>query len=159
MDTSSKLAFGFARPARIPLSSHPHRIMKSDVLSITTTQLNLYASVEAAITEAQQICAAQGQGSEACKVAWDIVEELEAADSHKKKPMMPANTTPDLVALMGSFDILVAKIDGKMEQLKATTEKFHELGASDPAIGLEELYHRADEMQKQLAHVQRSLRQ
>eukprot|EP00545_Synedropsis_sp_CCMP1620_P010709 CAMPEP_0119021790 /NCGR_PEP_ID=MMETSP1176-20130426/26700_1 /TAXON_ID=265551 /ORGANISM="Synedropsis recta cf, Strain CCMP1620" /LENGTH=46 /DNA_ID= /DNA_START= /DNA_END= /DNA_ORIENTATION= len=45
---------------------------------------------------------------------------------------------------MGSFDILVAKIDGKMDQLKGTTERMAQLGSTDPAVA--ELGVRADEM-------------
>ena len=46
----------------------------------STTKLDLYATVEEAIAEAQRICATDPTG-QACKVAWDIVEELDASDN------------------------------------------------------------------------------
>lgn len=119
-----------------------------------STKLDLYATVEEAIAEAQRICATDPTG-QACKVAWDIVEELEAADSHRGE-IRGANPNADLVALMASFDILVKKIDGKMDQLMATTVKFSELGATDPEV--EELYARAEDMKNILAHVNEKLR-
>jgi len=116
----------------------------------------MYESVEAAIEEAQRICAID-PASQECRVAWDVVEELEAADSHRGQvqPQPHAPTDIEYTALMSSFDILVKKIDGKMDQLKATTVKLHELGATDPAM--EELYSRADEMQQALANVRANL--
>ena len=41
----------------------------------------MFDSVEDAIAEAQKACAEDPTSGE-CKVAWEIVEELEAADSH-----------------------------------------------------------------------------
>eukprot|EP00339_Tiarina_fusa_P024431 CAMPEP_0117055122 /NCGR_PEP_ID=MMETSP0472-20121206/38205_1 /TAXON_ID=693140 ORGANISM="Tiarina fusus, Strain LIS" /NCGR_SAMPLE_ID=MMETSP0472 /ASSEMBLY_ACC=CAM_ASM_000603 /LENGTH=155 /DNA_ID=CAMNT_0004770981 /DNA_START=80 /DNA_END=547 /DNA_ORIENTATION=+ len=155
MLTRFVVRFLFLVASASAFTSPPTASVTKDAL----TRRYLQQTVEAAITEAQQICASEGAGSEACRVAWDIVEELEAADSHKNTVSSPANTSPDFAVLMDGFDILCAKIDGKMEQLKATSSKFHELGASDPALGLEDLYERAEEMQKALAHVQRSLRQ
>ena len=124
------------------------------------SQRFLFDSVEAAIADAQRICAQDGHGSPACRVAWDIVEELEAADAHKDGPMQQAPVgapvAPDTAALFASFDILVQKIDGKMEQLKATTAQFHTMGAMDPA--LEELYRQAEQMQQTMAQVRDNLR-
>ncbi|KAL3940114.1 MAG: hypothetical protein SGBAC_005275 [Bacillariaceae sp.] len=127
-----------------------------------TTKLNLYASVEDAIAEAQRVCAMNPQSQE-CKVAWSIVEELEAADSHRDSAgrqiapdSTPTNMSPDLVALVASFDILSQKIDGKMEQLTATTNKLQELGADDPAIA--ELGARATGMREILAYVNQNLK-
>ena len=130
----------------------------------STTKLNTYANVEEAIAEAQRICAMDPMSPE-CKVAWDIVEELEAADSHRDSsgrqiaPDMsagPTNMSPDLVALVASFDILAQKIDGKMDQLMATTDKLQELGANDPAIP--ELRERAQYMREILAYVNGELK-
>ena len=144
-----------------PLSSSP----TSRHVKISSTKLNLYASVEEAIAEAQRICA-MNPDSQECRVAWDIVEELEAADSHRDGAARQAvpemtgpgvlNMSPDLVALVASFDILAQKIDGKMDQLMATTEKLQELGASDPAI--EELKARAGNMREILACVNEDLK-
>mmetsp|Transcript_305 Transcript_305/g.860 ORF Transcript_305/g.860 Transcript_305/m.860 type:complete len:155 (-) Transcript_305:636-1100(-) len=104
-------------------------------------RLNLYNTVEEAITDAQRICAAEGPASPECRVAWDIVEELEAADAHRGPGAAAASQqqgvdpqSADYVAFMGSFDILCQKIDGKMDQLQATTDKLVELGADDPSV-------------------------
>lgn len=123
------------------------------------TQLNLYESVNEAIAEAQRICANDPSSPE-CKVAWDIVEELEAADSHNQalaQQTQPDGQSMDYVAMMGSFDILTQKIDGKMDQLKATTEKLQSLGASDPSVA--ELARLSDEMKATLARARASFNQ
>jgi len=116
----------------------------------------MFESVEAAIADAQRICAADPSSPE-CKVAWDIVEELEAAESHKGGPGVSGGPqSTDVAALMGSFDILVAKIDGKMDQLMATTIKLSELGVTDPSVA--ELYARAGEMKRALVDATSALR-
>ena len=124
-----------------------------------STELYLYDKVEEAIAEAQRICAADPTSQE-CRVAWDIVEELEAADSHQGRFVSTATRIdegPDAAALMGSFDILLSKIDGKMDQLTATTEKFAELGSRDPSMA--ELHQRAYEMKNAIAHARASSNQ
>mmetsp|Transcript_4425 Transcript_4425/g.5819 ORF Transcript_4425/g.5819 Transcript_4425/m.5819 type:complete len:155 (+) Transcript_4425:155-619(+) len=131
-----------------PSTLSPHHV------STSPTNLHMYESVEAAIEEAQRICAMDPTSPD-CRVAWDIVEELEAADSHKVKVPQGPGDNIEYTALMSSFDILVQKIDGKMDQLKATTVKLDELGAGDPAIA--DLYHRADEMKQALANVRAGL--
>lgn len=116
-----------------------------------STKIFLYNEVEKAIADAQMICAADPTSPQ-CKVAWDIVEELEAADSHQgglAANRNAINETPDVAALMGSFEILLAKIEGKMDQLTATTEKLAELGSRDPSIA--ELHQRAYEMKETIA--------
>jgi hypothetical protein len=122
-------------------------------------KLNMFATVEAAIEEAQRICANDPSGPE-CKVAWDIVEELEAADSQRGAFAAPNTSGPadaQLAALMGSFDILMTKIDGKMDQLKGTTERMGQLGSNDPYLA--ELGYRADEMKQALANARASMSQ
>ena len=116
-------------------------------------KLHSYESVEAAIADAQRICASDPTSPE-CKVAWDIVEELEAADSHQGGFDAPSAST-DLTALMGGFDILIKKIDGKMDQLKATTDKLAELGETDPSLA--ELGARAVDMKQALANARARL--
>ena len=131
----------------------PPQVLSSPML--LTTKLQLFKTVEEAIAEAQRVCAADPSSPE-CKVAWDIVEELEAANSHKDKKtteVMPQST--DYHAFMGSFDILCQKIDGKMDQLMATAVKLHELGASDPSI--EALYSKAEEMKQALRNARSTL--
>jgi len=125
----------------------------------TTTKLDMFASVEEAIAEAQRICASDPSSPE-CRVAWDIVEELEAADSHQGAAAgaaAGAQSTTDYAALMGSFDILSQKIAGKMDQLQATTDKLVELGVTDPSVA--ELGARAEEMKQQLARASATLKQ
>jgi hypothetical protein len=116
----------------------------------------MYESVEAAIAEAQKICANDPSSPE-CRVAWDIVEELEAADSHKGVYASPyaSNDAAMVSALLGSFDILLQKIDGKMDQLMATTDRLAEFGTADTSIA--ELGLRAGEMKQALANAKASL--
>lgn len=121
------------------------------------TRLHLYNSVEAAIAEARRICD-ENPDSPACQVAWDIVEELEAADSHKddQNRVRGQHYTMDYDALLGSFDILTTKLDNKMDQLIATCDKFEEWGA-DPSVA--ELSRLAEEMKRGMAYVKNTLRQ
>mmetsp|Transcript_84491 Transcript_84491/g.243951 ORF Transcript_84491/g.243951 Transcript_84491/m.243951 type:complete len:153 (-) Transcript_84491:239-697(-) len=121
------------------------------------TRLNLYKSVEEAIEEAQRICD-EDPNSPACQVAWDIVEELEAADSHKdaQERIRDSQYSMDFEALLRSFDILTAKLDNKMDQLIATCDKFEEWGA-DPSVA--ELSRLAEEMKRGMAYVKDTLRQ
>jgi hypothetical protein len=130
-----------------PASTHHAKRMPSS--------LRMYESVEAAIAEAQKICANDPSSPE-CRVAWDIVEELEAADSHTTAaPYAAANDDAMVSALLGSFDILLSKIDGKMDQLMATTQRLEEFGTADPSIAA--LGQRAAEMKYALANAKASL--
>lgn len=127
----------------------------------SNVRLALYHDVEDAISEAEQICSMDPNSSD-CKVAWDIVEELEAADSHRGRGSLMDHYQPmqsnqaDLGAFLASLDILISKIDGKLDQLKATSYKLQELGASDPAIA--NLSYRADEMKEAMIEARNSLR-
>ena len=121
------------------------------------TKLNLQKSVEDAILEAQQICAVDPT-SDACKVAWDIVEELEAADSHRNTNTASdggVEVGADVEAFLSSLDILTKKIDGKMDQLKGISYKLQELGATDPSIG--DLAYQADVMKQVIYNARASL--
>lgn len=113
----------------------------------------MYRTVEEAIAEAQRICE-QDPTSNACRVAWDIVEELEAADSHQGQSM-DADGGVDTAALVGSFDILTQKIDGKMDQLKATVIELEAMGAPG---NMAELARLADEMKFALEDARAALR-
>lgn len=143
---ASSLAFGFVVSPRIATTYG------------LSTGLQLYKSVEDAISEAQRICADDPSSPE-CQVAWDIVEELEATDSRRQAQVrahdMDQAHSMDYVALMGSFDILTQKIDGKMDQLIATCDKFEALGA-DPSVA--ELSRLAEEMKRGVAYVKDTLR-
>lgn len=136
-------------------------MVPSTITSITlpnqkdsTTRLNLYDTVEEAIAEAQRICA-EDPSSHECRVAWDIVEELEAADSHQDyESGVDASQSMDYHAMVGSFDILTRKIDNKMDQLKATAEMMASMGA-DPSFS--EVARLAEEMKQALAYVRSTL--
>jgi hypothetical protein len=129
--------------------------------SCMTVLFVLYDRVEEAIADAQRVCAQSGPESRECRVAWDIVEELEAADSHRGGPMQGGgggiNMNPDGQALMSSFNILLQKIDGKMDQALATTEKLAELGLRDQEIA--DLHQRAYEMKEAVWNARRSMGQ
>lgn len=122
--------------------------------SYKSSKLNLYNSVEEAIGEAQRICSEQGGDSEACRVAWDIVEELEAADSHRT----PAHSTTQQELSYGplilSLDLLSAKIDRKMDELNKLSQSLVEAGAG-PEV--ERLAYASEEMKGILEEAVRSL--
>lgn len=103
--------------------------------SSSATRLNLYASVEAAIADAQRICAEDPDSPE-CKVAWDIVEELEAADSHKGGVPSPVaiSNEAEYGSLVSGFDILSEKTDRKLGELVALTDKLAEWDGTDPSV-------------------------
>ena len=126
---------------------------RSSLAPTTSTHLNLYRSVEAAIAEAQRICAEDPTSNE-CRVAWDIVEELEAADSHQGQSMASQESL-DTTALVGSFEILTQKIDVKMDQLKATAVELEAMGAPG---NMAELARLADEMKQALDIARMALR-
>ena len=112
-------------------------------LATTRLRPHLVENLEEAISEAQRICSLDPTSSE-CRVAWDIVEELEAKDSHTQTAAAAAAAAgagagagelgTDYAVLMGSLDILLTKIDGKMDQLLATTDKMAQLGDQDPRV-------------------------
>ena len=115
----------------------------------------MYESVEAAIADAQRICA-QDPSSNECRVAWDIVEELEAADSHIGGPAAVGETNFDESAtlMVGSFDILTQKIIGKMDQLRATAEQLETMGAPGD---MPELVRLAEELKSALGYTRSEL--
>lgn len=121
-----------------------------------TTKLNLFDTVEAAIAEAQRICA-ENPDSQECKVAWDIVEELEAADSHKVAPEAPAgiSASAEYNSLLDSFDILSKRTTDKLEQLKAVTLRLEDLGVNEPAVS--QLYDISDELKRAIAQAKACL--
>jgi CBS domain-containing protein len=54
-----------------------------------TVASSLEAEIEKAIIEAREICAKEGATSQACMVAWDTVEELQAELSHRRNQKLP----------------------------------------------------------------------
>jgi hypothetical protein len=126
------------------------------VATRAATSLNLYRQVEAAIAQAHQICR-EDPGCSECKVAWEIVEELEAADSHMQAQANQegaSSSSMDFQTLMASFDILTKQLDGKMDQLIATCDKFEEWGA-DPSVA--ELSQLAKQMKVGMTYVKNRL--
>ena len=94
-----------------------------------SSELNLYNSVEEAIGEAQRVCIELGPDSEACRVAWDIVEELEAADAHRTPANPNSQQELSYGPLIMSLDLLSAKIDRKMDELNKLSQSLVEAGA------------------------------
>jgi len=121
-----------------------------------TTRLFLFKSVEAAIAEAQRVCA-DNPNSQECKVAWDIVEELEAADSHKDGPEAPTGLSANVEysSLLDSFDILAKRTSDKLEQLKAVTLRLEDLGVTDSRVT--QLYDISDELNQAIAQANAAL--
>jgi hypothetical protein len=119
-----------------------------------SSELNLYNSVEEAIGEAQRICSEQGGDSEACRVAWDIVEELEAADAHRTPAHPTTQQELSYGPLILSLDLLSAKIDRKMDELNKLSQSLVEAGAG-PEV--ERLAYASEEMKGILEEAVRSL--
>jgi CBS domain-containing protein len=66
-------------------------LFKSDFVD-APNQLFLEDRIEAAREDARMICREQGATSPACASAWDIVEELQAAAAHHRKPENTKNS-------------------------------------------------------------------
>jgi len=113
----------------------------------------MFETVEEAIAEAKRVCAEDPTSSD-CKVAWDIVEELEAADSHQGgfKAPQAVSAADENKALANSFDVLSQKIDAKMVQLKSLNDLMAAKGTD-----LSELSSLADQMTAALASAKSKL--
>jgi len=123
---------------------------------LTNKGLNLFRSAQEAIVDAERICLVEGPHSERCKVAWDIVEELKAADAHDRTQTSAAfdlNYSP----LVNGLDILSDKVDRKMDELKKLSTQLVEAGASDPEV--ERLIYASDEMKQILAEARTAIDQ
>lgn len=133
-----------------------HRITNTAVSHTNehSAALNLYNSVEEAISEAQRVCNEQGGDSEACRVAWDIVEELEAADAHRTPVNPTSQQEVSYGPLIMSLDLLSAKIDRKMDELNKLSTSLVEAGAG-PEV--ERLAYASAEMKEILEEAVRSL--
>ena len=105
------------------------------------------------------ICFEKGPNSEECRVAWDIVEELEAADSRvrssEQQQSMGANEL-SYSPLVDSLELLSVKVERKMDELKALSEQLTAYGAG-PEV--ERLQYASDEMKQILAEARSSLDQ
>ena len=138
--------------AFIPQNNH--------VSASSSSALHLYKSAKEAIDEAKIICFEKGPNSEECRVAWDIVEELEAADSRvrstlKQQQSMGANEL-SYSPLVDSLELLSVKVERKMDELKALSEQLTAYGAG-PEV--ERLQYASDEMKQILAEARSSLDQ
>lgn len=105
------------------------------------TALMLYRSAAEAIYEAEEICALEGPDSERCKVAWDIVEELESADSHTRT--ISAQDEISYQPMISSLDILSEKINRKLDELQKLASSMAECGAG---AEVERLVYASEEM-------------
>ena len=149
-------------PCLLPLLASTSAFVPNTIMfkHPATTQLYMmYDRVEEAISDAQRICAQSGPESRPCRVAWDIVEELEAADSHRGQDLGGANhMSPDgEAAMLSSFEILLQKMDGKMDQCMATTEKLSDLGLRDHSIA--ELHRCSMQMKEAIWNARQSMGQ
>ncbi len=72
-------------------------LKKSDVIE-KPLQLFLEDRIEAAREDAREVCAAHGKTSPECAAAWDVVEELQAAASHKRQEKATTNSLQDYCA-------------------------------------------------------------
>ena len=141
--------------AFIPKSQNNSSLHKQQSISRQDKALHLYKSTKDAIAEAKMICFEEGPNSERCKVAWDIVEELEAADSHVRSEPSIANDL-SYSPMVDSLEILSSKIDRKMDELKNLSMSLAEYGAG-PEV--ERLSYASDEMKNCLEDARRAMDQ
>jgi hypothetical protein len=118
------------------------------------THMNLYRSAQQAIADAERICAMEGPNSERCKVAWDIVEELKAADSHDRTKPEPIEL--NYYPLLEGFDLLSSKVDKQLDELRNLSSQLAEAGAG-PEV--ERLIYASDEMKQILEDAKAALTQ
>lgn len=139
-----------------------HKITKTNPTApSTSTQLALYASVEEAISEAQNVCSQYGSDSEQCKVAWDIVEELEAADSHRTDTAVALASSweekqVNYLPLLEGMDVLSAKLDRKLYELNNLSRQLAEAGAGEE---IEALVYASEEMRVLLENAKKKVQE
>ncbi|KAL7475483.1 hypothetical protein ACHAW6_004360 [Cyclotella cf. meneghiniana] len=113
----------------LPLS-HPPKLFHGHLPpSTSSTDLSLHASVESTIAKAQAICTQTGPDSEACQVAWDIVEDLEVADSHRTISPWNGDQQTNYGPLLDLLSLLSAKLNQKLDELHALSAQLAEAGA------------------------------
>lgn len=128
-------------------------IQRQNGVPYRNTSLKLYRSAAEAIAEAERICMVEGPHSERCAVAWDIVEELKAADSHDRTPTTGGNEL-SYVPLVQGLDILADKLERKLGELKKLSTQMAEAGAG-PEV--ERLIYASDEMTQVLAEARAAM--
>ncbi|KAL3809707.1 hypothetical protein ACHAXA_009401 [Cyclostephanos tholiformis] len=117
--------------------------------------LNLFRSAQEATVEAERICYLEGPESERCKVAWDIVEELKAADSHDRT-QAPGPSELSYSPLVQGLEILSTKIERKLDELRSLSAQLAEYGAG-PEV--ERLIYASDEMKQILEEARTAMDQ
>jgi hypothetical protein len=122
---------------------------------LKNSSLNLFRSAQEATVEAERICYEEGPDSESCRVAWDIVEELKAADSHDRK-QAPGPSELSYSPLVYGLDILSTKIGTKMDELRNLSTQLAEYGAG-PEV--ERLIYASDEMKQILEEARTAMDQ
>ena len=120
------------------------------------TALKLYRSAAEAIAEAERVCAMEGAGSDRCKVAWDIVEELKATDAHVRKQDTTQTFDPGYYPMVNSLELLTEKVDRKMDELKKLSTELAQAGAG-PEV--ERLVYASDEFKQILAEARAAMDQ
>lgn len=107
-----------------------------------STALNIYRSAAAATSEAEYVCMVEGPHSDRCAVAWDIVEELKAADADDRTETAGAHEL-SYIPLVQGLNILSDKLGRKLGELKKLSTQMAEAGAG-PEV--ERLVYASDEM-------------
>mmetsp|Transcript_25414 Transcript_25414/g.43391 ORF Transcript_25414/g.43391 Transcript_25414/m.43391 type:complete len:170 (+) Transcript_25414:89-598(+) len=144
----------------VPIDNSLHQCSKSGSNSKKkvlkkNTDLSLYRSAAEAISEAERICMVEGAHSQRCKVAWDIVEELEAADAHHRTQTTGPNEL-SYVPLAQGLEILSVKIERKLEELRKLSTEMAEAGAG-PEV--ERLVYASDEMAQIIEEARQAMAQ
>lgn len=119
---------------------------RNNQYSNKNSSLHLFRSAQEATAEAEYICHVEGPHSERCKVAWDIVEELKAADSHNRT--QSSSQCPNELSyspLVLGLEVLSNKIDKKMDELRKLSTELAGYGAG-PEV--ERLIYASDEMKQ-----------
>ena len=89
-------------------------------------------------------------------MAWDIVEELEAADSHRATSPWNGEQQTNYVPLLDSLSLLSAKLDRKLDELHALSAQLAEAGAGEE---IERLVYASEEMKGLLMQARGRLEQ
>lgn len=154
--TRSIIALALTIPATSAFNNiiSPHQCSRNKA-AYKSTELNLYRSAAEAIAEAERICAIEGPNSERCAVAWDIVEELEAADAHVRTPVLSSDEL-SYVPLINGLEILSGKLERKLDELRNLST---EMAAAGAGPEVERLIYASDEMKQILDEARAAMAQ
>lgn len=70
-------------------------VNKAAGISDREGKTNLEQVIQESLTEARATCSQNGNQSQECAVAWDIVEELQAEKAHRKQQQVRFQTSLD----------------------------------------------------------------